>query len=76
MAAVAAGRKFGHHGEPLSAVGMDAREHAEHSLFLKREKKEQERIIKRFKVLTVDDFQMADLIKAGELNKEGDSWGL
>jgi len=43
---------------------------------LKREKKEQERIIKRFKVLTVDDFQMADLIKAGELNKEGDSWGL
>lgn len=60
----------------MSAVGMDAREQAEHQLFLKREKKEQERIIKRFKVLTVEDFQMVDLIKAGELNKEGDSWGL
>lgn len=40
LAAVAAGKRFGPHGELLSAVGEEAKEEAEHKLFLKREKKE------------------------------------
>lgn len=75
LAAVAAGKRFGPHGEPLSAVGSDAREEAEHKLFLKREKIDNERIIRKFKVLTIEDFEIADLLKGGDLHKEGDSWG-
>lgn len=44
LSALAAGRKFGPNGELLSVIGEEAREEAEQKLFLKREKKEQERI--------------------------------
>ncbi len=75
LSAVAAGRKFGPNGELLSAVGEEAREEAEQRLFLKREKKEQERIQKRFKILTIDDLEIANLLGSEKVNREMDSWG-
>lgn len=44
LSAVAAGRKVGPHGEPLSTQGQEAMEEAEEVLYQRREKKEQERI--------------------------------
>ena len=72
---MAAGRKIGPHGEALSVVGDEAREEAEQKLFQKREKKEQERIQNRFKILTVDDIDIANLLCGEKNNKEVDSWG-
>lgn len=72
---MAAGRKVGPHGEPLSVLGDEAREEAEQKLFQKREKKEQERIQNRFKILTIDDIEIANLIGGEKTTKEVDSWG-
>jgi hypothetical protein len=75
LSAMAAGRKFGPNGELLSICGEEAREEAEQKLFLKREKKEQERIQKRFKILTIDDIEIAGLLGGEKVNREMDSWG-
>ena len=72
---MAAGRKVGPHGEALSVLGVDGREEAEQKLFQKREKKEQERIQARFKILTIEDVEIANLIGGEKTTKEADSWG-
>jgi hypothetical protein len=42
---------------------------------LKREKKEQERIQKRFKILMADDIEIASLLGGDKVIRDVDSWG-
>lgn len=75
LSAVANGRKVGPHGELLPTQTDDAMAEAGEQLYLKREKKEQERIQKRFKILTADDIEIAGLLGNEKVARDGDSWG-
>lgn len=75
LSAMANGRKVGPYGEQLPSQTDEARAEAGEQLYLKREKKEQERIQKRFKILTMDDMQIAGLLGGEKAGRDGDSWG-
>ena len=73
--AAIAGKSRGPNGELINgSIDEDAREEAELQLQQKREIKEEARIVKRFKVITLADPEIQCMFHDGDQVRETDSW--